>query len=204
MRARNCIFPFRLRRRDILISSTRYAEEDPSILGSTENPIHVLGFCTGEIPAAVAVAARNNTELYELSLETIHIIFRFARDCWRRTVLVDQRNESWATTLVGVTPGEVQTILDEFHCSQVSDSELAAFVPPYPAWRWLTLDSRAFPLRARSTLDLRPRDGLPSSGHRRPCRNCLLGQRNWTKYPESRRMLEGQSICQTSRSSTSM
>jgi hypothetical protein len=138
VRARNSIFLFCLRRRDILISSTRYAEEDPSILGSTENPIYVLGFCTGEIPAAVAVAARNNTELYELSLETIHIIFRFARDCWRRTVLVDQRNESWATTLVGVTPGEVQTILDEFHRSQVSDSEFSAFVPPHPAWRWLT------------------------------------------------------------------
>ena len=159
MRARTSVFLFRLGRRDILTSSTRYAEEDPSILGSTENPIHVLGFCTGEIPAAVAVAARSTTELYQLSVETVHIIFRFARDCWRRTVLVDQTNGSWATTLVGVTPGEVQTILDEFHHSQVSNGKLPAFILLTSYSALAKTNSRAFPLRDGSILDFRPRDG---------------------------------------------
>lgn len=115
------------RQPDKLTFTPRCAEKDPSILGTMENPTCVLGFCTGEIPAAIAVAARNTNELYQLSVEAVHIIFRFARDCWRRTVLVDQTNGSWATTLVGVTVGEVQAMLDEFHQSQVSNGKLFAF-----------------------------------------------------------------------------
>ncbi|KAJ5806695.1 hypothetical protein N7474_010287 [Penicillium riverlandense] len=115
-----------------------YAEEDPSILGSMANPIHVLGFCTGEIPAAVAVAAHNTTELYQLSVEAVHIIFRFARDCWRRTVLADQTIGNWATTLVGVTPGEIQPLLNEFHRSQsIPDARQVNI--GFASQGWLTL-----------------------------------------------------------------
>lgn len=93
-----------------------------------ESPIHVLGFCTGEIPAAIAVAARNTSELYQLSIEAVHIIFRFAREDWRRTMLVDETNGSWATTIVGVTPDAVQAILDQFHHSQVSNRDRSAIL----------------------------------------------------------------------------
>lgn len=144
---------------DELTLASRCAEEDPSILGSVENPTCVLGFCTGEIPAAIAVAARNTNELYQLSVEAVHIIFRFARDCWRRTVLVDQTNGSWATTLVGVTVGEVQTILDEFHHSQVSNGKFFAFDLLMFCYVLANVSSRVFPLPDRSILDLRPRDG---------------------------------------------
>lgn len=121
--------------------------------------MHVLGFCTGEIPAAIAVAARNTTELYQLSVEAVHIIFRFARDCWRRTVLVDQTNGSWATTLVGVTRSQVQTILDNFHHSQVSYQELSVLSLLQSCWTLVNVGFRAFPLRDRSISDLRLRNG---------------------------------------------
>lgn len=79
----------------------------------------MLGFCTGEIPAAVAVAARNTSELYKVSMEAVHVICRFAREVIRRSVLIDRTVGNWATTLVGVTQEQVQKILDEFHQSQV-------------------------------------------------------------------------------------
>jgi hypothetical protein len=79
-----------------------------------------VAFCTGEIPAAVAAAARDNVELHNLSIETVRVICRFARNIIRRSVLVDRTNGSWATTIVGVSLERVQTILDTFHQSQVS------------------------------------------------------------------------------------
>lgn len=151
-----CVPELPLRRPDELTHASSYAEEDPNVLGSIENPNCVLGFCTGEIPAAIAVAARNTNELYQLSVEAVHIIFRFARDCWRRTVLVDQTNGSWATTLVGLTVDEVQIILDEFHRSQVGNSKFFAFMFCYVL---ANIGSSVFPLPDRSILDLRPRDG---------------------------------------------
>jgi hypothetical protein len=90
----------------------------------------VLGFCTGEIPAAVAVAARSTSELYKISMETVRIICRFAREVIRRSVLVDRTIGNWATTLVGVTQEQVQKILDEFHQSQVrSFGKTSEFIP---------------------------------------------------------------------------
>src|SRR5215471_3606118 len=40
-----------------------HAENDPSILGSESEPTHMIGLCTGLLPAVAAAAARDTSEL---------------------------------------------------------------------------------------------------------------------------------------------
>ena len=106
----------------MLIRFCRYAEEDPTILASHGAPNYLLGFCTGEIPAAVAAIARDTSEVLDLAIEATHIIFRMAREFLRRSVMVDRTNDYWARAVLSMSPDQVQTILDEYHESQVSRS----------------------------------------------------------------------------------
>jgi iterative type I PKS product template protein len=92
-----------------------YAEEDPSILGSENDPVHVLAFCTGLLPAAALVAARDTSELFEIGIQIISITLRMCIAMQRRLFMVEDTNLNWATTLVGKAPETVQPILDEFH-----------------------------------------------------------------------------------------
>ena len=98
----------------------RYAEEDPSILGSEQDPVQALAFCTGLLPAAALVAARDTSELFDIGMEIISITFRMADEIIRRMKLVEDTKRCWATTVIGRTSEEVQPILDEFHKVQVS------------------------------------------------------------------------------------
>ncbi|KAJ5594738.1 Beta-ketoacyl synthase [Penicillium hispanicum] len=119
-----------------------YAEEDPTILASHGTSNYLLGFCTGEVPAAVAAIARDTSELLELAVEATHIIFRMARELHRRSVMVDRTNGFWARTVLGLAPERVQPILDEYHQSQsvpqlrhacigfISEGWLTIFGPP--------------------------------------------------------------------------
>lgn len=101
----------------------RYAEEDPSILGSEQDPVQALAFCTGLLPAAALVAARDTSELFDIGIEIISITFRMAHEIIRRMKLIEDTKRSWAITVVGKTPDQVQPILDEFHKVQVSTHE---------------------------------------------------------------------------------
>ncbi|KAF2639737.1 ketoacyl-synt-domain-containing protein [Massarina eburnea CBS 473.64] len=92
-----------------------YAEEDPSILGSENDPVQVLAFCTGLLPAAALVAARDTSELFDLAREIIAITLRMTLEMHQRIIMIEDTNLSWATTLVGKTPEMVQPILDDFH-----------------------------------------------------------------------------------------
>ncbi|KAF1954279.1 hypothetical protein CC80DRAFT_595084 [Byssothecium circinans] len=95
-----------------------YAEEDPSILGSQHDPVHVLAFCTGLLPARALVAARDTSELFEIGREIINITLRMAHQIDRRAKLIEDTNQSGAVTVVGKTPNAVQAILNELHGAQ--------------------------------------------------------------------------------------
>ncbi|KAF2878225.1 PKS16 protein [Massariosphaeria phaeospora] len=92
-----------------------HAEEDASILGSENDPVQVLAFCTGLLPAAALVAARDTNELFELATELISITLRMCIAMQRRMNMIEDTNLSWATTILGATPDKVQPILEEFH-----------------------------------------------------------------------------------------
>lgn len=105
-----------------IVLSVSAAEQDPTILGSAENPIQILGFCTGLLPASVLVAARDTSELFELAREVISVTARMVHEIVRRMVLIEDSPRAWATTYVGISPEKANQILEEFHSSQVSNS----------------------------------------------------------------------------------
>ena len=85
--------------------------------------MQVLAFCTGLLPAAALVAARDTSEFFDIGVEIISITFRMAYEIIRRMKLIEDTKRSWALTVVGKTPDKVQPILDEFHMVQVSRQE---------------------------------------------------------------------------------
>ncbi|KAK4042018.1 hypothetical protein C8A01DRAFT_44909 [Parachaetomium inaequale] len=95
-----------------------YADADPTILGSAAQPVDIIGFCGGLLPAAVAVAAQDTSQLFALSREIVSISFRLACEVARRKRLVDDSPASWGRTYVGLQRDHVQDILDRFHESQ--------------------------------------------------------------------------------------
>ena len=96
-----------------------FAEEDVAILGSENERVQVLAFCTGLLPAAALVAARDTNELFEIAREIISITFRMSIEIQRRLTMIEDSDLSWAITLLGKTPKRVQSILDLFHQTQV-------------------------------------------------------------------------------------
>jgi hypothetical protein len=79
----------------------------------------VLGFCAGEVPGAVAVAAQDLAHLIDLSVEAVRLMFRFYQQMMERTILVDHTDGSWGTTVIGMTQAHAQEILDDFHECEV-------------------------------------------------------------------------------------
>ncbi|KAI0970338.1 putative polyketide synthase [Xylaria arbuscula] len=94
------------------------AEQDPTILGSTHNPVQILGFCTGALPAATIIAARDTSEMFDLAREIISITFRMAYEIRRRMILIEDVPKSWAKTYLGLSVETVEGILNEFHENQ--------------------------------------------------------------------------------------
>ncbi|PHH81287.1 hypothetical protein CDD82_1118 [Ophiocordyceps australis] len=119
-----------------------YAEEDPSVLVSGGKRSRILGFCTGELAAAVAAVAQDSAQLVDLAVEATGIGFRLARELHRRWTMVEATNAPWARTVLGVPADRVEAILQEFHESEmiprvrqacigfVSDNWLTIFAPP--------------------------------------------------------------------------
>ncbi|KAI9728586.1 MAG: Type I Iterative PKS [Cirrosporium novae-zelandiae] len=95
-----------------------YVENDPTILTAPDSNVHILGFCTGLLPGAVAAFARDTSELFKFGLEIVSISFRLAIEFTRRSKRIDESPESWACTVVGATAEELQAILDDFNYSQ--------------------------------------------------------------------------------------
>jgi hypothetical protein len=97
----------------------RHADADPTILGSPANSVDIIGFCGGLLPAAVALAAHDTSQLFALGREIVSISFRLACEVAQRKRLIDATPESWGKTYVGLPKDQVQNILDKFHESQV-------------------------------------------------------------------------------------
>ncbi|KAL2147441.1 hypothetical protein VTI28DRAFT_9340 [Corynascus sepedonium] len=95
-----------------------YADSDPTILGSTASPVDIIGFCGGLLPAAVAMAAQDTSQLFALGREIVSISFRLACEVAQRKRLIDDAPASWGKTYVGIQKDRVQEILDNFHENQ--------------------------------------------------------------------------------------
>jgi hypothetical protein len=97
-----------------------YADEDPEILGSALEPVEIIALCGGLLPACVAWAANDTSQLFSLSRMMISVSFRLALEVRRRMKLVEDGSKSWGMTYTGLSRDHVQGILEEFHESQAS------------------------------------------------------------------------------------
>ena len=97
------------------------AHEDATVLGSPLEPVEIVALCGGLLPAAVAWAAQDTSQLFPLSRMMISVSFRLALEVRRRMRLVEDRQESWGRTYTGISRDKVQAILNEFHQSQASE-----------------------------------------------------------------------------------
>ena len=59
---------------------TSDVESDSSILEPSGSMLHLLGLCTGSLPAAVASVARNTNELFQSGTEIVVIAFQLAHE----------------------------------------------------------------------------------------------------------------------------
>lgn len=114
-----------------MLFCTRYAEEDPSILGSDTTPTEILAFCTGLLPAAAAAAARDTSELLKIAVEIVSITFRMAFEISRRMKLVEGTGDKWATTIIGFPLQKGQDTLDTFHRTQVPSFSYFYFIAKF-------------------------------------------------------------------------
>lgn len=96
-----------------------YAHEDPTTLGSALEPVDIIALCGGLLPAAVAVAAHDTSELFSLAREILSVGIRLASQVNRHMKLIDQSPESWGVTYTGISSVIVRSILDRFHNDQV-------------------------------------------------------------------------------------
>ncbi len=81
----------------------------------TRSKVHIIGLCTGLIPACVAMVATDVAGLFKYGLEMVAISLRLAYEVNMRSKRVEDIQESWAYSVVGATAADTQAILDSFH-----------------------------------------------------------------------------------------
>ncbi|WQF90281.1 Putative Acyl transferase domain superfamily, phosphopantetheine binding ACP domain, thiolase [Colletotrichum destructivum] len=103
-----------------------HAEREPSILGnfdasssssssSSQPPVEVVGLCMGLLPATVALAARDSSQIFTLAREMIKVSVRMGFSVWYRMRLIDASPGSWSQTFVHVSAEDATSILERFH-----------------------------------------------------------------------------------------
>ncbi|KAL2015550.1 hypothetical protein VTK56DRAFT_5242 [Thermocarpiscus australiensis] len=120
------------------LPSPLYADANPKILGSAAEPVSIIGFCGGLLPAAVAWAAEDTSQLLNLAREIISISFRLACEVDQRRRLIDNALTSWGRTYIGLEKNQTQEILDKFHETQAIP-RLRRITIGVIAEDWLTL-----------------------------------------------------------------
>ena len=78
-----------------------------------------VGLCTGLLPAAAAVVARDTSQLLQYGLEIVALTFRLIHEVFLRSLRVEKEPGAWSYTLVGITYEQTQPILDDFNQAEV-------------------------------------------------------------------------------------
>lgn len=97
-------------------------EKDPELreIWSAQKTI-IVASCAGQLPAAIAASSHSIDELVDLAPETVAIAFRMGMDVDRRTAsLGDDRSQSWAKAVFGISAPDAQEAVDKFLLSEVS------------------------------------------------------------------------------------
>lgn len=106
----------------ILLTVCSVLEKDPELrkIWSAQKTI-IVASCAGQLPAAIAASSHTIDELVDLAPETVAIAFRIGMDVDRRTAsLGDDRSQSWAKAVFGISAPDAQKAVDKFLLSEVS------------------------------------------------------------------------------------
>ena len=102
----------------------------------TNSKVHIVGLCTGLLPAAAAFMAIDAAGLFRYGLEMVAISVRLGFEIKARSKRVEDTEGSWAYSIVGATAADSQPILDSFHERNVGN--------PLIRWSFRAKRSRAF------------------------------------------------------------
>ena len=104
---------------DLILIHNSYVESDSSILQPSGSALHLLGLCTGLLPAAVASVARDTNDLVKYGLEIVVIAFRLAHELKTRARKIEDAPGCWSYTIPGKTAAHLHEILKRFHRAHV-------------------------------------------------------------------------------------
>lgn len=95
----------------------------------------IVASCAGQLPAAIAASSQTIDELVELAPETVAIAFRMGIDVDRRTAaLGDDRSQSWAKAVFGISASDAQKVVDRFLADEKIDTTKGVYVAATSAW----------------------------------------------------------------------
>ncbi|KAE8553489.1 hypothetical protein EYB25_004871 [Talaromyces marneffei] len=95
----------------------------------------IVASCAGQLPAAIAACSHTIDELVDLAPETVAIAFRIGMDVDRRTAsLGDDRSQSWAKAVFGVSAPDAQKMVDKFLIREGIDAKKGVYVAATSAW----------------------------------------------------------------------
>lgn len=99
-------------------------EKTPSLLqSSSDGPgpaRHLVGFCTGLLPAAVAAASTSLADATRLSQEIVLLSIRLGLHAYRRSVAIEATSGVWSVVVLGQDATQLRSKIDAFHQDQAS------------------------------------------------------------------------------------
>lgn len=84
-------------------------ENDPSVL-TTFTSVHLLGFCTGLLPAAAAATATSAKQLLKLAPAIVSLSLYLSFEAHRRSWAIEPSSDSWTMVVSDIT---AETVRDE-------------------------------------------------------------------------------------------
>ncbi|GLI79954.1 type I iterative PKS [Penicillium ochrochloron] len=106
-----------------LCSLQIFCKHNPDLLANNGDSTHLLGLCTGFLPAVVAASSASWADLVELGTQTVSVALRLAVEVHRRSQAIEKSASSWSTAIRGVSQTDMETIINSFHESKK--------IPPY-------------------------------------------------------------------------
>ncbi|KAL6718616.1 hypothetical protein ACLMJK_002850 [Lecanora helva] len=95
-----------------------YEENNPGLLMAMGSTLHVLGLCTGLLPAAAAIMSSSLTDLLNYGREVVAMSVRMGYEITTRSRNADNTPGSWAYSIIGVTASEIESALASFYKTQ--------------------------------------------------------------------------------------
>lgn len=98
------------------------AERDPGLFADTASIQHVVGLCTGLIPAAAFATATSVAQLIQMSREVVSLSIRIGIEAQRRSDEIERGSQDWTLCVSKLAVDTAQTMLDTFNDAKVSPS----------------------------------------------------------------------------------